>query len=61
MAKNKGITNAQNNVFDQNDNAVGGRTHADVFRLGRRSNRLSTLPLAICGLGRATPTLAGTN
>lgn len=34
MAKNSGITNAQNNVFDQTDNAVGGRTNGDVFSLG---------------------------
>jgi hypothetical protein len=40
MAKNSGITNAQNNVFDQTDNAVGGRTNGDVFSLG------SALPVA---------------
>ena len=34
MAKNNGIKNAQNNVFDQNDNAIGGRTNGDVFSVG---------------------------
>jgi hypothetical protein len=34
MAKNNGIKNAQNNVFDQNDSAIGGRTNGDAFTTG---------------------------
>jgi hypothetical protein len=34
MAKNAGITKAQNNVFDQTDNAIGGRTNGDEFSVG---------------------------
>jgi hypothetical protein len=34
MAKNNGITNAQNKVFDQSDDAIGGRTQNDAFSFG---------------------------
>jgi hypothetical protein len=34
MAKNNGIMNAQTKVFDQTDDAIGGRTQGDVFSFG---------------------------